>query len=119
MVNRGDRVVVRVRDNDGGGEGVGREADLSAYGDATLSFDYQRAGLDNTDDYATLDVWDGNGWVELARYQGPATDSAWQAESLDVGLYIRSDFRLRFLTSSGMGGSDIVFIDNVEICVSN
>ena len=41
---------LRIKDNDGGGEGVQRHADLSNISSATLSFDYKRYGLDNAYD---------------------------------------------------------------------
>ena len=45
------RNVMRVQDNDGGGEGWQREADLSTAEEAILTFLYRRDGLDDAADY--------------------------------------------------------------------
>ncbi|MDH5421457.1 MAG: DUF11 domain-containing protein, partial [Acidimicrobiia bacterium] len=52
---------------------VTRQADLSAYAIANLSFDYRRAGFDTTSDFVTLDVSPDGGstWIELDRFEGP------------------------------------------------
>ncbi|NIO41760.1 MAG: hypothetical protein GTO41_17245, partial [Burkholderiales bacterium] len=49
-------LALRVRDNDGGGEGVQRELDLSPYTNATLTFVYVRSGLDTSEDYVALEL---------------------------------------------------------------
>ena len=107
-----------IRDNDGGGEGVEREADLSGAAAATLSFLYRRSGLDKDTDYVALSI-SANGsagpWTELARFQGPATDSDYLSFSQDISAYIASTTRIRFLTSSGMGNLDTVMIDDLQI----
>jgi len=87
-VNNGDEKVddedsdyhLQVRDNDGGGEGVQREADLSAYTSATLSFEYRRDGFDNSNDYVMVHASrnGGSSWTELDRFLGPGSlDTVW------------------------------------------
>ena len=69
---------LRVRDNDNGGEGVQRVADLSGFSGAALSLDYRRQGLDNSNDYVALYIsttGTSGPWTELDRYAGAATDS--------------------------------------------
>jgi len=112
---------VRVRDNDGGGEGIERQADLSTYSGGTLSLEYRRQNLDDADDYVTIDVWNTgtSSWDELDRIAGGGTDAAYQSISHDITAYLGTNTRIRFLTSPNMGGTDNVFFDNVEICVSN
>ena len=111
-------VRIRTRDNDNGGEGIEREADLSGAAAATLSYDYRRDRLDDSSDYTTVEV-SANGatgpWTELARYAGPDNDSAYTTASHDIGAYIGANTRIRFKTSSSMGGLDEVWFDNVEI----
>ena len=109
--------VLQVRDNDGGGEGAQREADLSGYASARLSFDYRRDGLDNTDDYVKVEVSanGGSSWTELDRFEGPGTDNAYQAASYDISAYIAANTRVRFITSPSHGSGDEVYFDNVEI----
>jgi len=110
---------LRVQDNDGGGEGVGREADLSAYTSATLSFVYRRQSLDNANDYVKVEVSDNGGgsWTELDRFTGSGTDANYQSVSYDISSYIAPNTRIRFLSSSNLGGNDIVYFDDVEISV--
>lgn len=113
---------LRIKDNDNGGEGVEREADLSGASSATLSFDYRRQGLDSSTDYVKVEI-SSNGvsgpWTEIARFQGSGTDSSYQPFSQDISGYISGNTRIRFISSPNMGGSDIVWFDNVNICVNN
>jgi len=127
--NRGDiRVVtdlssyvLRIRDNDGGGEGVQREADLSVYTAATLHFEYRRDQLDNPNDYVTVDISDngGSSWTELDRFAGGTNDSNYVSWSMDITPYIASNTRIRFLSSSSLGNRDQVYFDNIEIAAAN
>jgi enamine deaminase RidA (YjgF/YER057c/UK114 family) len=111
---------LQIRDNDNGGEGVEREADLSGAGSATLSLDYQRQGLDNANDYVKVEV-SANGaagpWDEIARFEGPATDSSYQPFNGDISAYISNNTRVRLKSSPDMGPVDVVWFDNVEICL--
>ena len=113
-----DSVRIRTRDNDNGGEGIEREADLSGAATATLSYDYRRDRLDSSSDYTTVEV-SANGtagpWTELARYAGPSNDDAYTTVSHDIGAFVASNTRIRFKTSPSMGGLDHVWFDNVEI----
>jgi hypothetical protein len=107
-----------LRDNQNGGEGVEREADLSGAAAVTLSFEYRRSSLDNTSDYVKLEI-SSNGaagpWAELTRFQGSATDSAYQSFSQDISAYISAATRIRLITSPTMGNMDTVIFDNVQI----
>jgi hypothetical protein len=132
---RGDEVVVsdplanpslptnqlRVRDNDGGGEGVMREADLSNAVTATLSLQYRRENLDDAGDYVAVEV-STNGtlgpWTEIARFAGPDNESAYQPFSQDISAYIDSDFVIRFISSPTLDGKEGVWFDDVEILIS-
>lgn len=120
MTDLGRSYVLRVRDNDGGGEGVQREADLSAYTTATLDFLYSRNSLDGASDYVTIDASSNGGstWTEIARIEGPATDSNYLPFSKEISSFISNNTRIRFLSSSTLGNTDEVYFDNVEIEVS-
>ena len=111
---------LQVRDNDGGGEGVQREADLSPHTAATFSFDYRRDGFDNSNDYVMAQVSNNGGgsWTELDRFSGPGTDSSYVSRSYDISSFISSDTRVRFLTSPNHGSGDELYIDNIEIAVT-
>ena len=109
---------LRTRDNDNGGEGVEREADLTGAASATLSYDYRRMNLDGSSDYTSVEV-SANGvagpWTELVRHQGSGNDSSYQPASHNINGFISGNTRIRFKTSSGMGGTDTVWFDNIEI----
>jgi len=112
---------LRTRDNDNGGEGVEREADLSGATAASLSYDFRRRSLDNASDYTAVEV-SANGaagpWTELVRHQGPDNDGSYVAVIHDISAYVAANTRIRFKTSSGMGPTDTVWFDNIQIeCV--
>ncbi len=108
---------LRVRDNDGGGEGVEREANLSEFTKATLTFDYRRVNLSKVDDYATIEVSadGGKSWTELGRLQGAANDLDYFSASYDISPYIATNTRIRFVTSRSMGSRESVNFDHVQI----
>jgi len=109
---------MRVRDNDGGGEGVLRELDLSGAGTATLSLFYRRYSLDNSYDYVSVQI-SSNGaagpWTEITRVQGPGTDLYYQPITLDISAYISATAAIRLISSPYQGGLDDVWFDNVQI----
>ncbi|MBT8145174.1 MAG: hypothetical protein KJO55_10760, partial [Gammaproteobacteria bacterium] len=108
---------LRIRDNDGGGEGVWREADLSGCSSASLSFNYRRQDLGNSNDYVAVSVSgsDGGTWTELVQIAGPGTDSTYQPASFDISGAMSGDTQLRLLSSPTLGATDEVFFDNIEI----
>ena len=111
--------VLQIRDNDGGGEGVQREADLSAYIKAAFTFEYRRDGFDNNNDYITIEVSSngGSSWAQLERIGGSGTDSSYVPRSYDISSYIAPNTSIRFLTSPNLGSGDEFYIDNVQIAV--
>jgi hypothetical protein len=110
---------LRVQDNNGGGEGVMRQADLSAYTSATLSFNYRRSGLDDGNDYVAVQVSkNGAAWVEVGRLSGPGSDFFYQSASYDISAYIGASTRIRFISSPTLGNADAVWFDNVQIAVN-
>lgn len=115
----GNSLFARIRDNDGGGEGIERAIDLSDYTTATLTFNSWRAALESDDYVMVLYSSDGgSNWTEIQRIQGPGTDSlngAGVRSSLTLPSPLTNNSMIRFLTWSGMGGSDRVYFDNVSI----
>ena len=109
---------LRTKDNDNGGEGVEREADLTNATNAILKYDFRRQGLDNSNDYTAVSI-SANGaagpWIELTRHQGSGSDSNYQSIQHNISSYISSNTRVRFKTSPSMGGNDRVWFDNIEI----
>ena len=114
--NSGD-TRLQIKDNNGGGEGVQREANLSGATAATLSFIYRRRGLDNANDYVKVEVSGDGGvsWVELDRFTGGGSDSSYQSTNYDITAYIASNTRIRFLSSPSLGNRDRVYFDDVQI----
>ena len=107
---------LQLQDSDNGGEGVRRLVDLSQFTSATLTFDYARFAMDNGD-YITVDIGDGTTWTELGRILGPGNDSTSSMLPLSFSLeaHLQANRYVRFLTYSGMGGSEGAYIDNVVI----
>jgi len=111
---------LRVRDNDGGGEGVYREADTSGAKEITLTLDYWRSSLDSSSDYVALEVSSNGGadWKEVDRFEGPAVDDgAYISVVNDISEFVSSNLQIRLITSPTMGNRDEVYFDNIEICV--
>ncbi|MFW2383844.1 MAG: SdrD B-like domain-containing protein, partial [Acidimicrobiales bacterium] len=106
---------VRIQDNDNGGEGVQRSADLSAWASATLAYDFDR-DLNDSDDYVMVLVsTNGSPFTEIERYTGPANDSGFQPASLDLTPYMGANTLIRFLTGPNTGGGERVYFDNIRI----
>jgi hypothetical protein len=120
VMNDQSNYQLRTRDNDGGGEGVEREADLSGAASATLSYVYRRQALDNPNDFTSVQVRldSGSSWSELTRHQGGGTDGSYQSASHDISAFISSTTQIRILTSPNMGINDIVWFDDIQILCS-
>jgi len=115
--NNGDNRL-RIQDNDGGGEGVARSANLDGAGSATLSLLYRRDGLDDSNDYVKLEIsgqGDAGPWTELTRFSGSATDSDYQSWSGDISAHATADTRIRLVSSSALGFWDKVYFDDIRI----
>jgi len=112
---------LQTRDNDNGGEGVQRTVDLSGASRAFLNYDHQRVNLDKRSDYATVEIstkGDDGPWVELNRHAGPDDDKDLESNSIDISAHMSSATTIRFITSSSLGKSDIVYFDNIEVSCS-
>lgn len=125
-VNKGDVQVaadqsnyqLQIRDNDNGGEGVQRQVDLSGAGAATLSFDYRRMNLDDSNDYVAVyaSVTGTAGpWSEIVRIEGGNNDAGYQTSSHDISDHISAQTAIRLRSSPGMGVTDTVWFDNIQI----
>ena len=54
-------------------------------------------------------------WAEFARFQGPASDSAYQPFTQDISAHASSQAALRFISSPTLGGRDDVWFDDIEV----
>jgi len=112
-----DDTRLQIKDNDGGGEGVQRQADLSNVSSATLSFEYSRYGPDDYYDYVAVQISadGGSSWTELDRFAGPGDDYSYIPVSYDISAYSTANTAIRFISSPWLGYSDQIFFDNVQI----
>ena len=96
---------------------ISRGVNLTGAMTATLSLKYKRSALDGTSDYAALQVSANGGstWTEIDRFAGPTNDASHQPRSYDISAYIAANTAIRFVTSSALGSSDIVYFDDVQI----
>ncbi len=94
---------------------IARNADLSAYSSATITFDYQESRFDNNSDYIDIEVQGGgNGWTSLQNFAGSNVGSG-NASLIVSSSFLASDFQIRFITSINLGGSDRFYVDNLSI----
>lgn len=110
----------RVRDNDGGGEGLYREFDMTRATSATLIVNLRRDGLDNSDDYIAISGHDlaASRRVLLQTIAGPGTDSSTRTLKVDLSTLAGVErAAVSFITSSTMGGSDSLYMDDVTISI--
>ncbi len=110
---------LRIKDNDSGGEGVQRSANLLGAISATLSFDYRRDGLDSYYEYVSVEVSADGGatWTELGRFAGPSHDNLYHSWQADISKYLSAQTSIRFVSSPYLGWDDSVYFDNVQIGV--
>ena len=101
----------------GGSQTIKRAADLSTYTSARLEFDYQRIGLDSTNEYVAIQISTNGvtGWTELDRFRGPTNDLDYLHFDADVTAYMAPGTTIRFSSPAGMDGTDVVWIDDVLI----
>jgi len=94
---------------------IEREADLSSFTSATLSFDYRETGnweaIDRFEIYASADA--GANWSLLQSFSDDQTNS-FQPFSVDITAYIASNTRIAFVIKSDNGG-EVFYVDNVQI----
>ena len=98
--------------------GAYREADLSGFTTATLSFDW---ALFSTElgDSVSLEISTDGGlvWNPIDTFAGPANHTVLNGASYDISAYIDSDTRIKF-ESTTLGDNDEFFVDNVRIELS-
>ncbi|SEI23750.1 VCBS domain-containing protein [Tardiphaga sp. OK245] len=108
---------VRLGDSDGGNTSLQRTLDLSGTSSATLTFKYQRVGLDDSNDQVFVQVsTDGVNFTQIAVIGGGNfNDSGFLSTSIDLSGYISSATTIRFVASSGLDNNEYVYIDDVNI----
>ena len=109
--------MLRIQDNDNGGEGVRRQVNLGGQTEAYLSFYYRREGLDAASDYVAIYASSNGGttFAEVGRVAGAATDANYSFSNINISAYIATNTQVRFLSSSTLGGSDIVYFNDARV----
>ncbi len=99
-----------------GGPSIEREADLSSYGTATLSFDYSESGSWEDTDF--IDVWvsanGGGNWDKIISFNNDQGSSVKSYPPYDISAYMASNFRLAFVERAN-DRREIFYVDNVKI----
>jgi len=106
------------RPDSGGEPSIYREADLSAFTSATLTFDYNTTNsVENGDLFEVLASADGGAsYSVIASFNGDASGSA----SIDISSYIAANTRIRFTIENNYGGNgERMEIDNVTITATS
>ena len=96
---------------------VQREADLSGFAQASLTFDYRRNNL-LAGHRADVEVsLDGSSWTTLDQLEGPALDQVYQKAVYDLSPWISPATWIRFHVPAGqgMGNGNLIYFDNIEI----
>jgi uncharacterized repeat protein (TIGR01451 family)/fimbrial isopeptide formation D2 family protein len=101
-----------------------RNADLSGYTTATVSFVYRRQ-MTNGGTW-TFQAFNqaSSTWITLASFTGPGTDAAYQSFSANVSSYINASpstparFRFNSVSGQGMGDTEFVWIDDFQVLLS-
>lgn len=98
---------------------VKREADLTGYGSATLSFSYRTsAGVDANDEVAVEVYYDG-GWYSMLEQFGGLVGEQSGSKIYDISAFISADTKVRVRLANNYGGSNEYFyIDELQISAS-
>ncbi|MBT8435425.1 MAG: choice-of-anchor J domain-containing protein, partial [Gammaproteobacteria bacterium] len=97
-----------------GGPYIEREADLTGYESAVLSFDYRTQGWDAADDMEIYVSDDGGGSWNLVQTFSGNQGGTFQGFSTDISAYMSANTRIAF-AEKGNQGNDRFFFDNVQI----
>ncbi len=94
---------------------IEREADLSPYTSATLSFDYRETGNWEGGDRFEIHISSDGGvsWTLLQRFSNDQ-GSTFQSFSADITAYISANTRIAFVERAN-AADEIFYVDNVQI----
>ncbi|HBC58632.1 MAG TPA: hypothetical protein DCZ03_15845 [Gammaproteobacteria bacterium] len=96
---------------------ISRQLTLDVFTSPTLSFDYRRENLSNTNQYMAVEVsLNGSSWTELGRITGSGTDGTYQQQSYDLTPYNGNTIFIRFSSRRLYSFfSRSIYVDNVRI----
>lgn len=117
VVSDGTNRVLRLQDNDNGGEGVRRQVNLADATEAYLNFYYRKVGLDGSTDFVAVYASSNGGstFVELTRFAGPNNNASYVFTNINISSFIATNTQVRFLTSANMGSGDIVYFNDIRV----
>jgi hypothetical protein len=93
---------------------IEREANLSSFSTATLSFGLNTTGVEATDQMRVeISSNGGASWTTLETFTGPY--AAGSTRSYNITPYIATNTRVRFSSVSGYGTNDFFFVDALQI----
>ncbi len=98
-------------------KGIMRQVDLTPFSVASLRFDYRRFGWSASTDALTVEASTNGGtdWSPVTKVTGPADDAAYQTTEADISAWIGPDTLIRFMELNTLSGSEIVYLDNIQI----
>ncbi|MBS1797425.1 MAG: carboxypeptidase regulatory-like domain-containing protein [Acidobacteria bacterium] len=104
---------LQIGDDGGAVSTIEREADLTGFPDAFLSFNCRTAGVEPGDQMRVQISANGGGaWTTLETFTGTVAATT---RSYDVSSFISTNTRVRFVEVTGYGTSDFFFVDNLRI----
>lgn len=95
------------------GRGIQRAVNLAGVAAATLSFDYRRNDLGESNVDVEVSGNGGNDWTRLYTFKEGA-DSSKKNKSFDISSYASTDTQIRFIVK-GKDGDKKVYIDNIKV----
>ncbi|HEX3128358.1 MAG TPA: C25 family cysteine peptidase [Thermoanaerobaculia bacterium] len=92
---------------------IERQADLSAFGGATFSFNLHTQEVEANDQYQVAVSSDGGAnWTTLETFMGTVAATS---RSYDISAYRATNTRIRFIHVTGYTSNDFLFVDNIRI----
>ena len=93
---------------------IRRQADIRSMFYPVLEFDRKLVGMESGDTF-TLELYNGSAWTTVRAWNGPADESGYTHEVVNLSGYKASNFRLRFGSGPANAADDHLYVDNVII----
>lgn len=92
-----------------------RQINLSPFTQPILRFKRNFRSLESSEVFGVDVSLDGNTYTPLLNWTNPVLQNSWVQEEIDLSPYIGNTVYLRFRGISGVGPSDFLYLDDVEI----
>jgi uncharacterized repeat protein (TIGR01451 family) len=93
---------------------IRRQADIRSMFYPVLEFDRKLVGMEGGDAF-TLELYNGSVWTTVRTWSGPADETSYTREVVNLIGYKASNFRLRFGSAAANSTDDFLYVDNVLI----